>query len=297
MKKLKAVGHGGILAAIILVCSLGEVMVAGGKLDPKDVVARHLLSVGGIEKLSARKSSWVSGVGTLRRLVGGSFIRSGSAIFLSEGPRVRFCIDFRTTDYPTEQFLYDGSKFETGYLRPGIRTELGSFLNDYSSIVKEGLVGGVLSTAWPLPDLEARKARLQYAGTRKVDGKEVHEIKYIMKKSPANMDIFLYFEPETFRHVATFYRIVIPSMMGPTGPDTSSGQVETRYELQERFSDFREVNGLMLPSRWVIQFASTTGTAEKDERLRGRTSLLEWQMVFDKFTANLPVGPKDFTIQ
>jgi hypothetical protein len=297
MKKLKAVGHGGILAAIILICSLGEVMVAGGKLDPKDVVARHLLSVGGIEKLSARKSSWVSGVGTLRRLVGGSFIRSGSAIFLSEGPRVRFCIDFRTTDYPTEQFLYDGSKFETGYLRPGIRTELGSFLNDYSSIVKEGLVGGVLSTAWPLPDLEARKARLQYAGTRKVDGKEVHEIKYIMKKGPANMDIFLYFEPETFRHVATFYRIVIPSMMGPTGPDTSSGQVETRYELQERFSDFREVNGLMLPSRWVIQFASTTGTAEKDERLRGRTSLLEWQMVFDKFTANLPVGPKDFTIQ
>jgi hypothetical protein len=297
MKKLKAVGHGGILAAIILICSLGEIMVAGEKLDPKDVVARHLLSVGGIEKLSARRSSWAKGVGTLRMLIGGGFVRSGPAIFLSEGPRLRFWIDFRTADYPTEQFLYDGSKFETGYRRPGIRTELGSFLNNNSSIVKEGLIGGVLSTAWPLQDLEARKARLQYMGTRKVDGKEVHEIKYIMKKGQANIDIFLYFEPETFRHVASFYSVLIPSMIGPGGPDGSGSQEETRYELQERFSDFREENGLMLPSRWVIQFSSTGGTAEKDERLHGKTSLLEWEMVYDKITANVPVGPKDFTIQ
>lgn len=257
------------------------------KMDPKDLVARHLQSLGAKEKVAGMKSCVAEGNATLRMLTGGSGQLAGPAALYSDGPKVGFLIKFGFVDYPEEHYVFDGDKFEAGFLKPGVRSRLGAFLTTYSSIVKEGLLGGALTTAWPLNDLEKRNPKLQYDGTKKIEGKELHELRYVVRKGNSDLNTFLYFDPETFRHVASLYRVVIPAQIGPGGPNDSAGQIETRYELEEKFDSFREVNGLTLPTRWRIHFTSTTP--------RG-TTLAEWDMNYDKISTNQPIDPKVFAL-
>jgi hypothetical protein len=157
----------------------------------------------------------------------------------------------------------------------------------YNGIIKVGLLGGVLSTAWPLTQLEKRNPKLQYRGLTKIEGKPLHELKYQMKKGDSALNIFLYFEPDTFRHVATIYKLVLPNQLAGR-PEDSSAQRENRFELSERFEDFREVEGLTLPFHWIIHFTSDAGT---------KTTITEWNLSFEKVTINQPVDPKALTLQ
>lgn len=262
-------------------------LTAKEKMDPKEVIAKHLQSLGSPEKLAARKTCLAEGTGLMRILTGGSGSLQGPAVLASEGPRGRFNIQFDYTDYPSEQYIFSKETFEAGAIKPGRRSRLGQFLTAYDQIVKEGLLGGVLTTAWALTDLEKRNAKVQYSGLKKFDGKEAHEIKYLMKKGSSDMTVLLYFEPETFRHVATTYKIFIAAQIGPGGPNTSSSQTETRYELEERFDTFKVVEGFTLPFHWQIHLTFATA--------RG-TSLNEWDMSYDKISINVPIDSKPWAL-
>jgi hypothetical protein len=65
--------------------------------------------------------------------------------------------------------------------------------------MKEGLLGGVWSLGWPLLDIERRNPSLKYMSA-KVDGRELHEIDYNPKGGMNNINVKLFFEPDTFRH-------------------------------------------------------------------------------------------------
>lgn len=136
---------------------------------------------------------------------------TGAAFMISEGDKLRFNIRIGAPNYPAEQFAFDGSNVDTGVLTPGVRSQLGQFLYLHNFIVKEGLPGGVISTAWPLFDLEKRGPRLRYGGLKKIEGKELHELKYMAKKGESNLDVYLHFDPETYRHVQTTYHPIQPT--------------------------------------------------------------------------------------
>jgi hypothetical protein len=265
----------------------GHTVSKDPKMDPQDLVARSLKAVGTPEKLAARKTCIAEGNGTVRVRTGGSGSMAGQTVFLSEGDKFRYDMKFDSRDYPEELFTFDGQNAQVGYIRPGKRSKLGDFLYLYNGIIKEGLIGGVLSTAWPLTQLEQRSPKLQYRGLAKVEGKQAHELRYQMKKGDSNLNLFLYFEPDTFRHVATIYRIIQPAPLAGR-PDLSSSQTDNRLELLEVFEDFREEDGLTLPHRWTIHYTAEAGQS---------TFFGEWETVFEKITFNQPIDAKSFAVQ
>ena len=123
-------------------------------------------------------------------------------------------------------------------------------------------------------DLKARQAKAKYEGVKKIDGRELHDLTYVPNKSSSGSDltIHLYFEPDTFRHVMTVYRMRTRIVPGASWEATD----ETIETVEERFSDFRTVDGITLPGTWEIRY----------HREPGETSELQWQVVFDRFTHN-----------
>jgi hypothetical protein len=139
-----------------------------------------------------------------------------------------------------------------------------------------------LSTAWPLPHLDERKAKLSLAGLKSVDGQQLYEVQYHPKKS-ADLQMELYFDPTTFRHVKSVYWLTVrpsivnvpggPESAGPTGGEgvmlpsgnsetASARQHESHYRIEERFGEFSTVDGLTLPSHYDLRFTQELQTAK-----------------------------------
>ncbi|MCZ6485523.1 MAG: hypothetical protein O6826_07500 [Acidobacteria bacterium] len=273
-------------AVIVLMALLAPVLAEGPDLEPEELVALHLEAIGPPEALSALQNRTAQGSGKLQVLMGGFGTLEGPAIFVSEGPKIFLSIDFDYTNYDAEQVSFDGDKAYLGYIDSGVRSELGEFLYRYDEIIKEGLLGGVLSTAWPLLDLETRRPRLNYRGLKKVNDQELLDLRYRMRRGGTDFNMHLYFEPETFRHRATTYQLTIPAGIG-TSIEQSSSQRDTRFKLEEWFSDFRSVDGLDLPTHWTIQLtlATTSGTY-----------LAKWEMIYSQITHDLSIDPGLFAL-
>jgi hypothetical protein len=210
-------------------------------------------------------------------MVGGSAgMLEGPSFFLSEGPKSRFFLNLGQVSYPAEQYFYDGQVFDAGFLTPNKRSRLGVFLYSYDGIVKQGLLGGVLSTGWLLLAPEKHDVKLQYNGTKKVEGKELLELKCTMKKKENERSILFDFEPETYRHVRTIYVVSLAEGASSGQKPAAQGMTPAgvgRTELEERFGDFRVVNGLTLPANWRIKLTIDTGA---------ETSTMEWNLKFEK---------------
>jgi hypothetical protein len=131
---------------------------------------------------------------------------------------------------------------------------MGQFVLSNNEIVTDGLWGGTLSTAWALSHLDERRAKLKYQGLKKVNGRELHRLDYATSKH-TTLEIQLYFEPDSFRHVMTVYSLTISPQMGLTELENAKQQ-PTHYLLEERFADFKQSDGLSLPGRWTIQFTA-----------------------------------------
>jgi hypothetical protein len=139
------------------------------------------------------------------------------------------------------------------------RSALGGFVSSNDVILREGLLGGVLSAAWPLLSPEVRQAKLASDGLKKLDGRELHRLAYRAKKGQNELTVHLYFEPETFRHVATVYSSSRAQPLGAT-PEASSQQSDQYFRLEERFSGFERSLGLTLPRTWTLRYESTART-------------------------------------
>jgi hypothetical protein len=99
------------------------------------------------------------------------------------------------------------------------------------------------------------------------------------------MQIHLYFDPATYHHVKTVYRMAIVPNIG-TDITASSIQREIRYTVEERFKDFKTVNGLTLPSTYSIEYT--------EEIQNGQTRAMRWDMNIDKSAENVGLDPKNF---
>ena len=136
---------------------------------------------------------------------------------------------------------------------PGQRSGLGNFVNTNDVILREGLLGGVLNAGWPLFGLAERGAKVTYDGLKKLEGRELHRLRYRAKKGQDALDIFLYFDPDTFRHVASVYKASHAQQLGTT-MESSSSEPDMYLQVEETFGDFKSAKGVTLPTSWTIRY-------------------------------------------
>jgi hypothetical protein len=273
------------LVCILLACCSA---IAGAGTNPEDIIVQHLESIGTAEARSAVKSRGVQGNLRFKVVVGGSGETPGSWQLLSEQGKSKFVMKFGNDKWWGEQFVFDGDKASFAAATLSHQwSPLGGFVASQDSIIKEGLLGGELGTGWALQNIDHRRVRLDYIGLKKVDGRELQGMEYL-SKSNAGMTIKLYFEPDSHHHVMTVYTVSRAARIA--GNDiTNARQQETRYILEERFSDFQTGNGMTLPRQYDLRLSQ--------ELQNGTTRVYEWIMTADKVLENPSLDPANFQIK
>ena len=290
-----------VLAVYFFAFLVASAALCEEHMKAEDVLKRHLDSIGTEAARAAAKSRVVEGDTSYRVLVGGAGQVDGRAFIVSDGRKLQMALKINANQYTGERFTCDGDKTSVaGTYADKSRSEFGQFLRSEDLPLREGLLGGVLTTGWPLLDLSARKARLKYLGLKKVDGANFEAVSYQPKKG-TDMEITLYFDPETFRHVRTIYTATVHAGLGQgTGPAEVGGnlaaggdvstarQQETRYRVEERFSGFEAANGLTLPTHYDLRFQA--------ELQNGFTKTVEWDVTTTRVLNNEPVDARNFLI-
>ena len=257
---------------------------AADKLTTQEVVSKHLASIGSTEDIAGARTRVATGATQARLRVTNSLVElSGPAQIASDGDKFLLAMVFSANNYPHEKASFDGENLIIGVLTQGGRSPLGNFLSSQPSLLKHGLIGGVLSSAWPLFNLERRDAKLSYAGMDKINGKPVHKLKYIPRNS-GDLNINLYFDATTFQHVRSQYDYVVSARQGAIA-ETSISEHDSRYKLVEDFSDFQQTGKLILPHTYTIDL-----TVE----LPNRTQSLQWTINLQQFAFNEPIDPRVF---
>jgi hypothetical protein len=276
---------------IIFLSAIFQVLplhAADATLKAEELVSRHVEAIGSAEARAAAKNRVVQGTAVYRILVGGGGRAQGKTGLVSDDHKLRFMVKVPGVDYLGETFVYDGQEVRVAFSNSNkSRSPFASFISTYDAIIREGLFGGALSTGWALAHTDALKPNLIYEGLKKVDGRQLHRLRYQPRKH-ADIEIILYFEPETFRHVKTVYSISVGNNVGADILQSSKLRAQ-RSQLEERFSEFKTVDGLTLPTHWNLQF-----TRELPD---GSTSLSEWDLKEDQITNNMGLDPHNFQLK
>jgi hypothetical protein len=286
---LKLLGSSRQFIVLLFFVAIGfSISLWAADVAPGEVVAKHLEAIGSAQVRQNLKSRVVQGGTTYRVLVGGSGAIDGRYVFASEGQKSNFLFKINASGFRGEQFIFDGGKISVaGTYSDLTRSEFGNFVLSENIVLHENLLGGVWSASWPLLDIEGRKAKLHAEGTKKVDGKELLVLRYQPRKS-TDLDIFLYFDPQTYRHVMTVYKMSLgTSIVG--GEIAQASKQRRRHQLEERFSDFRTADGLTLPSHYDLRY-----TIEMEN---GFTKTVEWEVKASNIMNNQSMDPRSFQVK
>jgi hypothetical protein len=275
-------------ALLSLTTSISSTTLAVDKMTAEDVIAKHLESIGSAAARSSEHSRITTGTThAIFKAQSGSGAIDGQVVLGSVNDKALLAMAFKDAKYPGERFGFDGKKFTVGYLKPGVRSTLGNFLLIHSAVFKEGLVGGTLSSAWPLLNLAGRGAKLEYAGTEKIGEQLVHKLRYSPKKG-SELDITLYFDAKNFQHVRTQYERVVGARINTGGIDNQANQRETRYKMIENFSDYKKEGELNLPHSYTLQLEITKTNG---------SSVDKWEMNLSQFSFNQTIEEKGFDVE
>ena len=273
-----------VCVASMVFSSVSAYSNVADKLTSDEVVAKHLSSIGSAEDIAAAHTRVATGATQARlRLTNTAVELSGPAQIASDGDKFLLAMVFQSNNYPHEKASFDGQNVAVGVLTQGGRTPLGNFLTSQSALVKHGLIGGVLSSAWPLFNIAKRDAKLSYSGTDKIDGKPVHKLKY-QPRNTGELVINLYFDATTFQHVRSQYEYVVSARQGGVA-EASASQRDTRYKLVEDFSDFQPTGKLTLPHTYTINLSIEAPN---------RTQTLQWTINLQQFSFTETIDPSVF---
>lgn len=254
------------------------------KLTAEEVIAKHLESLGPAEARNSSRIIQGMAIGTLR--LGGTGTAQGGAVLASKDVKNLISVVIGSTEYPFERVGYDGKTVTTGELQPGIRSSLGLFFMRNEMPAREGLLTGVLSSAWPLLDVAGRHAKLKYKGTKKVGDIQAHVLEYDSKNS-GGLKTTLFFDAETFRHIRTEYEKRQVQLM-TTQPGVTQQQGDSVSKLVEEFSDFKAEGGLMLPHTYKMTLAVET---------LNRRTLQDWVFTLATFNFNQKIDDTQFDVR
>lgn len=234
------------------------------KLSADEIIAKHVASLGTPTALSAVKSRVFMGQARLTSKVGYVGQLTGQAQFASSGDNLILATVFNSSDYPYEKAAFNGKEVSVG--RPnGNLTPFGDFIKANKGILKEGLFGGVLSTAWPVLS-QGSKLKFESAGLVEISGRQLYKVK-VSGGGLGDLKVVLFFDAEDFHHVATEYTQVksvgISTRSNPRpendefGTVTTTGMANTKQTymtLTERFSNFVKSGDTVIPMTYVIDY-------------------------------------------
>lgn len=259
------------------------------KPTPMEVVTKHLESIGPAEPRAGGQGRRIKGTCLLTVRQGGSGQVSGQAQMASQGNQTLIEMTFDAGN-PSTWLKSDGQKSTVSQFRPGSRTALENFFALHEVIIKEGLLGGILSESWPLLNLQTKTPKLEYGGIKKIGGKQLHALKYMPRKG-SDLKITLFFDMDTYQHVRTEYeRTIYASEQrriagGGAGlpPATNQQATSTRINAYEVFSDFKPEGGLNLPHTYKFELSIQSEI---------RPALVDWVFNLTEFTFNAPLDVK-----
>jgi hypothetical protein len=284
-------------------------LIRAADMKAEEVVARHLDSIGTAEIRATAKTRIVQGTAQFKMRVGGGGELAGTSALVSEGRKSVLMIKLANSDYRGEQFVTDGGKVSVAATTSNHKwSDFGQFVRTQDQIVLEGLLGGALTTAWAMLDLPENKAKLSFDGEKKADGRPAYQLTYHSRKRD-DLTIHLFFDPQTYQHLMTTYTITLASGLGGFAPSLSdqaglttpaadnpgadvtqsSKQKETRYTIEERFSDFKTAEGLTLPTKYSMHFT--------EELQDGTTKVYEYDLTADEISNNKPLDPRNFQVK
>jgi len=260
--------------------SQADVTLAQEKeLTVADVIARHLDSIGMPDVRASVKARGITGKAAFVFSQGGTGSNSdGTFIWLSEGKNLGLTMKFNDINYPGEYLAYNGKETTVKDMTPGHKSPLADFIFRYNSIMKEGFLGGVMSTAWPLLDYKEGQVQDFTYKPEQVKNRKYH----VLEKHFGDVKVKLFFDDRTFHHVRTEYAVRLKndtsansSTRGDAVADTSqSASSMTRlndvapratireadpdsiFTLIEKFDQFKDVSGLSLPRAYGIEFSA-----------------------------------------
>jgi len=231
------------------------------KLKAEEVIAHHLDAVGTLEARTAGRN--VEGAVTMTAPASGGVAGSlhGRFRFDSESSRFALRMKFPSQGYPAEGISLEGGKPDVDFVLPGKRSGMGNFLSAHDVILREGLLGGVLNAGWPLFVAAQRGGRIGYDGLKNLGGRELHRLRYRAKKGQDELEVFLFFDPDSFRHVASLYKASQAQSLGVT-IEQSSSQPDVYLQIEETFAEFTSAKGLSLPTAWTIRYEMQSKTTQ-----------------------------------
>jgi len=277
---------------LLLAASIGVVhSSADNKLTAADVIAKHLDSIGPADARARIQGTQIKGTFVLSAKQGGAGETQGQVSMASQGHQNGINLMF---DEGNMAFGFDGSKTTVTQFRPGRHTPIEQFFAEYDFLITEGLFGGTLSQGWALLGSQEKNAKLEYAGLKKIDGIQLHAIKYTLRKN-SDVKITLFFDAETFRHVRTEYdRTIyatdqqrIPGAPGRLPSATNERQATQRLTARETFADFKPEGGLNLPHDYRFELSVQSQT---------RPMLVDWTFNLTEFKFNVPLDAKLFVV-
>ncbi|MBN2339638.1 MAG: hypothetical protein JXP48_14020 [Acidobacteria bacterium] len=267
--------NGMTLSLIILGCLLflsqpnGSHAKSNEVLNAEKMVAAHVKSLGNPKTLAKIQSRTFVGTSEVKMIQGANWTLKGNSMFVSEGSKLGIVLQYLDVNYPGEYFAYDGADVTVKHISPGRKSPVADFLYRFDKIMKQGLLGGALSTSWPLLSEERTAAAQMKCRKVQLEGRELYVLDYRPKDGVGNMKIQIYFDPATFRHVRTEYRVqdrddatvdhnYLEAAMTHIG-DIGRAREDSFYKLVEKFDDYRNVGGMILPHRYILEYSQEGG--------------------------------------
>ena len=139
--------------AVVLLFSLASLHTFAVEpvVNPDQIVANHLNSIGAEAVRTGGQGRVAEGAAQFRILTGGSATLDGKSVLVSTGRKFQLMMKFPNTDYHGERIVFDGDRVQiAGATAQQARSIFGEFIRTQDVIIREGLLGGVLSTSWPL---------------------------------------------------------------------------------------------------------------------------------------------------
>lgn len=257
--------HFGLFALVVFSCLLCPLLSAEtNKLTAEEVVSKSLAAFASPQDRAAIK--YLELTGTVKiNATSAAFESNGTVLLTSEGNKVKFALTTPSKVYSSDQFVFDGKEVNVSRDPSGRRSPLGDFLWRVA-LLRDGLFGSVLSTAWPLYDTKPRNnGKLTYDGLKEVDGTNFHVLSYTSKNIAGTTKVKLFFDAASFRHIKTTYDYEVSIDGDGKIRSGSSGSIDANYRpahytLEETFSDFHQLGSYMLPLHEKLSLITDTGS-------------------------------------
>lgn len=221
---------------LLLVC---KATAQNNLLSATEIINRHLEAAGGKDTLAKISTRVATGVFRME-----SYPDQKMAI-MSERPN-RISAIFLFPDYDL-RFVFDGAKPAT---RPAFARDASTIENKFREMIASGFMYNSISLYSLLTDATA-VAGFEARGVKKIGGKNVYVVEYKKDRQATK----LFFDAETFMWIRSEYgRVTLPRRLNQEKLSNDIGSFadqDTTVDFYVETSDFREVDGLKLPFRFV----------------------------------------------